>query len=223
MHWPSARSARLASQPRARLPLHPVSQDCSATTYPRGNVPCHDLLKARTTCIEDLIALAQREDLDKTEGGPIYSAVVLLGRLRATEAVPFLSKRISYLPPLYGGVFRGTPAAMGTYYPCAVALAEIGEPCLYSMDYVIRMGETKLERDLAAWVMMQVEGKDVALYRLDALTKKPYVKNYEEAKDFIANYKPVLRHPLIPAARWEQMEHSKPDSPTKADSPKNAN
>jgi hypothetical protein len=162
----------------------------------------HDILEERKTTIKTLIDAINQKDVDSHYGSPMHQAIILLGMLRAEEAVGILTKNLIYLPLTRTGGYRidGGDETPG-YHVCARALVTIGEPSIDSMLYKIRLAKSVEERQVAAWVIMKIDGSDQALHRLDTLIKdgpqiQKYTDRYREARDFIANYKPDYRHPL---------------------------
>jgi hypothetical protein len=167
------------------------------------------IVSERETLIRDLISVVTRGDADKSYNGPLHTAIRLLGKLRATAAVPALSGRLMYLPEYpFGIVWQDEMLPTECYYPCALALRDIGEPSsVRAMVGTIGRASTgEEERDLAAWVIMEIEGKDQTAHRFDDLIKQggPHKEKYEAAKQFILNYKPVFEPPAALTAAKKQ-------------------
>jgi hypothetical protein len=166
------------------------------------------IVSERETLIRDLISVVTRGDTDKAYNGPLHRAIRLLGKFRATEAVTVLSSRLTYLPDYPGGVvFVDEMGPREAYYPCALALRDIGEPSIRAMVGTIGQASTSEEEgNLAAWVIMEIEGKEQAAHRFDDLIKQgaPYKEKYEAAKQFIINYKPVFEPPAALTAAKKQ-------------------
>ena len=152
------------------------------------------IIRGREVTIQELVFLIERQDVDKDFYGPLHRAVVLLGKLRAAEAVQALTKLLMYVP----GGFRVEEAIPSeAYYVAAVALWQIGQPSIPAMLMIIRHSDDPAERNVAAWVIMQIEGQDQAAHRMEMLVAggKLYKERFEAAKQFIETYKPTFEHP----------------------------
>ena len=130
-----------------------------------------------------------------------------LGELRAAEAAGQLSWHLMYLPEKLTADDRFTTEM---YYPAAVALAHIGQPSIQYMLERIGYAGSSDERNLAAWVIMTVEGKSQAMHRLDDLIAKDdrCKPAYAAAREFLADYKLSFALPTrkpVPAASAEGM------------------
>ena len=84
--------------------------------------------RART--VQELISVLGRKGIDKSYQGPLHRAIVLLGKLRAREAVAPLSKFLLYVPV---GFETEEEIPIEAYHVAAVALAEIGFPAIDAM------------------------------------------------------------------------------------------
>lgn len=146
--------------------------------------------------VKSLVRFVGQGGVDDTWEGPRHLAIRLLGDIRATEAIPVLSKRLTFMPT---GVVETEMLPREYYYPCAVALVNIGAPCVGAMIDTISWNEDKTTRDLAAWVVMKVEGKEEAANHLQDLAAKSYDKKHkprlQAAQDFVANYVPDFTSP----------------------------
>lgn len=134
-------------------------------------------------------------------------AIKGLGELRAAEAAGQLSRHLMYLPEKLTADDRFTTEM---YYPAAVALARIGQPSIQYMLERIGYAGSSDERNLAAWVIMTVEGKSQAMHRLDDLIAKDdrCKPAYAAAREFLADYKLSFALPTrkpVPAASTEGM------------------
>jgi len=152
------------------------------------------VLRERKATIQELISLIERRDIDKEFYGPLHRAIVLLGKLRAKEAVKPLSGFLTYVPE---GFMLDEDIPSEAYYVAAVALWQIGQPSISAMLMVIRHSDDPVERNIAAWVIMQIEGQDQATHRMEVLvvSDKLYKERFEAAKQFIETYKPTFEHP----------------------------
>lgn len=171
------------------------------------------ILGERTRMIKDLVAILQKPDIDTSFNGPRHRAVVLLGQIRATEAVEPLAKCLMYVPEGFM-VYEAIPRE--AYHVCAVALRDIGEPSVPAMLKVIAGSSNQEERDIAAWVVMEVEGKSQARCRFEGLAKMAKDDTsrarYKSAGDYIQSYKPDFDPPGVglPPAREQPGSNRKP-------------
>ena len=155
------------------------------------------VLSERKQIIQRLIVIAQTSGIKSDADGPRAKAIRLLGTLRAEEAVEPLSRFITYAPRV-NFIWEMMPRE--AYYVCAVALCDIGEPSVPAMLRKIDTSEDEEERNIAAWVIMQIEGKDQAAHRMSTLMETSKYDSrahsrYLAAKDYILNYKPVFEPP----------------------------
>ncbi len=153
------------------------------------------ILEQREQTIQQLIAILHEKGINRDFGGPLHLAIDLLGKLRAPQAVPHLCKLLTYLPE--GEAMRHETIPSEAYYVAAVALWRIGGPAVNAMEVTIRKSKDDTERKLAAWVIMQIEGKEQALARMDrwAGSRRIGADHFRQAKTFIETYKPVFEHP----------------------------
>lgn len=165
--------------------------------------------------VQSLIKLVGLKEADDSWQGVRHLAILLLGDMRATEAVPALAERLTYLPDL--PAYTTERLNREAYYPCATALVKIGQPCVGAMMGKIEWSKDKAVRELAAWVLMEVEGKERAAERLQSMADKSYdakVKpRLQEAHDFIVDYKPVFSPPGVEPKPVELLP--RPDSATR--------
>lgn len=97
--------------------------------------------RART--VQELISVLGRKGIDKSYQGPLHRAIVLLGKLRAREAVAPLSKFLLYVPV---GFETEEEIPIEAYHVAAVALAEIGFPAIDAMLAKIRNAPEEREK-----------------------------------------------------------------------------
>ena len=83
------------------------------------------------------------------------------------------------------------------YRVAAMALREIGQPSIEEMLLRIKKSDLEEERNIAAWVIKEIEGKEQALHRLRAMARRGGrgKKRYEAARQFVDAYKPIFEHP----------------------------
>lgn len=158
----------------------------------------NDILAQRNETVRQLIAILRTKDIDRSVDGPLHRAIRLLGEMRAAEAVGPLRDLLTYLPEGRRTITESIPSE--AYYPATVALCQIGRPAINAMELAIRNSKDETERQLAAWVIMGVEGKEHALARMDHLvaTRNLGKQHYQEAADYIRTYRPVSRPPRRP-------------------------
>lgn len=192
-----------------------ISQDDNARKLLTGNVAdleCKNhitrqyaydgLLFQRQKQIDKLLEIAGKKDVDGSFYGTFHLAVMALGELRATQAVWLLSENLTYI---YPNVVCSTEIRdYEAYFPCAESLRLIGEPAIVPMMNIISSSDDALRRRLAIWVIMEIEGKDQAVCRIDraaaeeaAGTVKARLKT---ASDYIRSYKPDTNHPNLKKA-----------------------
>jgi len=61
----------------------------------------------------------------------------------------------------------------------------------------IRLSKSTSERQLAAWVIMSIEGKEQAQYRLTRFSQQDHIaaKQYQEAEEFVRTFVPKFEPP----------------------------
>lgn len=149
---------------------------------------CNSLLQERATVVNELIAIVKDKDTDKAFNGPLHYAIALLGKMRAVEAIPVLTEKLYYIPTGYD---TDESNEYQEWYVAAPALIQIGEPAIPSMMEIIRKDTDQNHADLATWVILKIEGKEQAKYRLKQAAEKslPDKTAYENAMRFIDTYK----------------------------------
>ena len=116
--------------------------------------------------VAELIFVVESSDKKLAVNSSAEFAVLLLGDLRAVDAVPVLIKNIEFRGP--GKTGEPTPAAG---YPCVHALAKIGGPAVTSIIERLGKPATENELKLFATVVRMVDGKELALARIDLALK----------------------------------------------------
>jgi len=165
----------------------------------------------------------------------LIAVIRLLGGYRATEAIPELSRLLSFEPlDIVVGVSNDPTFE---YFPAAAALANIGTAkTTREMLDVIRSPERSvLERQLACWVLLKLEAdpsthrstediqvKEMVVYRLKRLKDRKDIRieqtvAIQEAVEFVMCFAetdgrrldlPVIQEWLIPmAVKGENYEH----------------
>lgn len=177
----------------------PIKQGLFSTDTNEQRMAIGTIRRQHTENVGLLIKLVGQKDVDDSWEGVRHLAIRLLGDMRATEAIRALAERLTYLPT--GPIFVTEILPREFYYPCAVALVNIGAPSVGAMTNTIHWNKDTTTRDLAAWVLMQIEGKEQAAQHMQDLADKSYDNRtrprLQEAHDFIANYKPILSPPGI--------------------------
>jgi len=91
----------------------------------------------------------------------IYLSILLLGELRASDAVDVLLANLTYENPKELLTFGGSRSP-AFRYPAVEALIKIGRPAFYKTLAVLKKAEDELTRELCGWVLMGIgvtEGK----------------------------------------------------------------
>jgi len=152
------------------------------------------LVNDRKDAIAKVLTILKQEDIDKAFNGPLHRSIELLGHWRASEAVPALTGILLYIP---NGFITDEMIPREAYYVSAVALVHIGEPSIGAMVERIRSSKSKSERQLAAWVIREIEGKEQAQYRLARLSQQDRIaaEQYQDAELFVRTYVPKFEPP----------------------------
>lgn len=146
------------------------------------------IVTERENMIRDLVGMLGEKDINKDFNGPFHRAILLLGELRATKAVNVLSDLLLYQPS--GEMIIEEDVPSEALYPAAVALSKIGYPAVNSMEMAIKNAPSKTQRDLAAWVILQIEGREQSVKRMQGLsaTHQHGRKQFQEAEEYIQKY-----------------------------------
>lgn len=147
--------------------------------------------------IQELIQIVQMNDIDKSRGGTLSIAIGLLKVYRAREATSVLISRLTFLPAPDGiAVIKDARTPPQEYYPAAQALIEIDDPKTpASLSYRIGTSYDPFEREMAAYVILKMLGKERAIALLQASSKRVRIdiqKNYSDAIKFVEDFKPLL-------------------------------
>ncbi len=151
--------------------------------------------ESRKQTIDALLGIASKPGCNKIFNGPLHYSIVLLGKLRACEAVKTLSRLLMFVPD---GFETDEELPREYHFVAAVALVSIGNPAIDPMVSVITSVDDKEERNLAAWVLMQIDGKELAIRRLEYLAEKDVGAPKERllaAKTHLENWKPFFGNP----------------------------
>jgi hypothetical protein len=148
----------------------------------------------RKNLINDLIAIVESKEVDTDFHSPLRLAIDLLGEFRAQEAVEPLIQRLMYIPDNFS-TDEEIPAE--AYFVSAVALRNIGQPAVQPLVNKIVQSNNEEERDLAAWVIMNIEGSEQSVFRLNRCASRDAQRSlrYADAVRFIESYTPDFDHP----------------------------
>jgi hypothetical protein len=115
--------------------------------------------------------------------------------MRASESVLLLSEILASCSELDTDNSSNNKTAH--YYFSAAALVKIGNPSIDTMLSKIKYSKNELERELASWVIMEIEGKEQAIYRFGKLKEreKNYAEQFDSAIKYIENYKVTFGNP----------------------------
>lgn len=138
------------------------------------------ILNQRTELLHVLLRIAATEKSSYDELDERYLAVLLLGEMRAPEAVDILIRGITFSPP--GMITReDSPIAP---YPCVGALIKIGEPAVRAILERIHQVQDKDTLTLYVLVIQMVEcSREVAVFKIRKSLKEAFGgrKKYLEA------------------------------------------
>ena len=157
----------------------------------------NEVLAQRENIIRQLLAILERKDADASYQGFYHRAIVLLGKLRAKEAVERLANILEYVPENFETEEMLPSQA---YYVAAQALVQIGQPSIPAMMTKIKHAGSLNERNLAVWVVMEIEGKDQALNRFETAAAKAGASHehaFVAAREYIRNFKVTFGNPLL--------------------------
>lgn len=147
---------------------------CSGSAPTKGNKVWNDLasespedrktaageiLAARQAETAKIIELAEKYLPMESRNGTLKDLMLLLGRLRAAEAVPFLVRNLT-VAVFYRETKR--PQTLEDQLPAIQALADIGSP---SLDPVLKRAESEddeMTHRAAAWIWRAVLGAERA-------------------------------------------------------------
>ena len=154
------------------------------------------LVEQRNADIKSLIAVLEDKTANTEFNGPFHYAVELLGEYRAVEAIDALMAKILYVPSNFE---LDEMLSRERYYVCAVALVKIGFPCLEKIYLRMPKAEEK-ERQLLAWIVSEMLGKEEAIAVLDVQKAKAGKDEAKaaalgEAITHIKEWKPIFERP----------------------------
>jgi len=123
----------------------------------------------------DVLRSASDKDSTSDDRGrrwqsPKYLAIVLLGEVRAEEAVNLLARNLTWrVAPRYGG---SKAFLLQGQFPAAQSLARIGGPAVEEVLRILHTTGNPLERHICVWTLIQIEGgaraegREVARFRV---------------------------------------------------------
>jgi hypothetical protein len=127
----------------------------------------------RKACISSLLKIAQSEKKWELLGAREL-AIMLLGEIRAVEAVPFLLANMEFRVPHLGQDDGRLE------YPCAGALIAIGAPAYPKIWGRLESDMSELEQSLLAYSARKIDGDELALVRLESVRKEAVKRNASE-------------------------------------------
>lgn len=128
----------------------------------------------RTRVINDLIRVAATKEISPPEGaggfpkdgvwhGAKHLAILLLGDLRASEAVPVLMRNLGYRNPEKTDLPRLRLKYSGFAYPAANSLSKIGVPAVPPLlEELKTLEEAEPKRAICIWTLKSILGKELA-------------------------------------------------------------
>jgi len=134
----------------------------------------NQIRKERRSLVRALVQMVLSESGGQ-ENGPMetrpwlsskHVAITLLGELRAEESIWVLMGNLTYrVKPLFGGMVE--TVSVSGQFPAAKSLAKIGSPAVPAILNRLRRTEEPLERHLCVWILMAIDGRDVARFRVE--------------------------------------------------------
>jgi hypothetical protein len=116
-------------------------------------------MQERVVAIQEAMATIRDLDKDETRRGTVRDSILLLGKLRATEAVPLLVEHLNY------GVFYKESKRLQTpedYYPAGQALIDIGIPSLDPVVTAMTATDDATMHQLGARIIVKILGPKLA-------------------------------------------------------------
>ena len=141
-------------------PKEPLEGLTSSNVNAR-TVSAKEELNARKQRIDALLLIAGRREKKAEFFGAKELAINLLGEYRATEAVDFLAKHVSYEVP---SILREYHPLDG--YPSAKALVKIGNPSIEGIHRRLATPCNEKEVELFAYIIYLIDGDAVGMSRL---------------------------------------------------------
>lgn len=146
------------------------------------------ILKHRDASHSDIRAVAEKYIAQGRKGGTVRDALLLLGRLRAVDQIPYLVSRLNYVTPTLDVT---APPSIHALYPAAGALIYIG---LQSIKPVITRLRAEADENAliaGAGVLRFVLGKKGAIGRIadELKTASPAERqSLEKVQQLLADY-----------------------------------
>lgn len=124
----------------------------------------------RHEAIDFLVVILDADTQNTQFEGTLHLAIKALGVLKAKRAIPYMLPYFTFVPDMYI-IEESIPTQW--YYPTARAFVAIGEPAIPYLDTIVSSPDRSDEaKRLAAWVIMEVVGKEGAIERLSALEQE---------------------------------------------------
>jgi len=151
------------------------------------------IIADRENVIGQLLKILRVENGDRSYQGSLHRAIDLLGKLRAKEAIESLVRIIEYVPDNFETEEMIPSQA---YYVAASALVEIGQPVIPAMMAEIKNSSSTKQRNIATWVIMEIEGKNQAINRIQtAIDQGKVSQSFSAAKEYITNFQVSFGNP----------------------------
>jgi hypothetical protein len=130
------------------------------------------ILQDRQRLVEELQQIVRQFAADERRQEIAKTAILMLGKLRAVEAVPLLVEYL-VLPPVERppGTRQLVPPQVA--HPSVGALIEIGSPCLQPLLKKVEESDDRGTLILAAVVVNQILGPDLAVAAVKLRLKQP--------------------------------------------------
>ncbi len=159
-------------------------------------------VEERNAYIKGLIGILKDEKADEEFFGPKHCSVMLLKEYRAVEAVDALLANLLFVPKNFATRER---LRREDFYVCAGALVKIGAPCLPAL--YLEMAKTgKKQRELLAWIAMEILGREEAIAVLQIQKTKADKDTkalFDAAIKYVEDWKPVFERPAQAEGREE--------------------
>lgn len=123
--------------------------------------PGKEAVAMREAAIKSLLGFLDDDGVFKEKQLEAEQAVLLLGELRAAEAVPLLLEHVDFVPE--GRFFRGLAPRD---FPCVLALTKIGNPALDGLVELMAADEDS--HWLCVWAVVKIDGAVAAQARVQA-------------------------------------------------------
>jgi hypothetical protein len=131
------------------------------------------ILQDRQRLVAELQQIVREFAADEKNQEIAKTAIVLLGKLRAVEAVPLLVEHFQMRTPVSQQSGVVSPMRSPLENPAVGALIEIGSPCLQPLLKKVEESDDRGTLILAAVVVNQILGPDLAVAAVRLRLKQP--------------------------------------------------